>query len=118
MNLTNKTLKEKVTYFVESQRNTLDCGETFYDAYHNTVLQAFLKDYDETRDFIKTANGEEFDCFLCVLSDFIKKYTNEEIIRLCTDRYNEIKRFDKNFESQFYFDEEIEFANKIITDRK
>lgn len=118
MNLRNKTLKEKVKYFVECQKNTLDCGETFYEAYYNLVLRAFLKDYDETRNFITTANGAELDCFLCILSDFIRKYPKEEIISLCITRNTEIKEMEKDFESEFFFDEEIEFAKSIISNKQ
>lgn len=117
MNLRNKTLKEKVTYFVESERGTIDYGETFYQAYYDSILRAFLKDYDETRDFIKTASAEGFDCFLYVLSDFIKKYPNEEIIRLCIDRKAQIDKFESEFESEVNFDEEIEFAKGILSEK-
>lgn len=116
MNLRNKTLKEKVSYFVETQRGTLDHGETFYEAYYDVILRAFLKNYDETRDFVKTATGEELDCLINVLCDFIKKYPNEDIIQLCIDRKAEIDKIESDFESEFFFDEEIESAKRILFD--
>lgn len=118
MNLKNKTLKEKVAYFVGAQRETMDYGETFYEAYSDVILRAFLKDYDKTCDFIKTANGEELDCFIYILHTFIKKYPNEEIIQLCIDRKAEIDELESGFESKFFFDEEIAGAKETISNIK
>lgn len=118
VNLKNKTLKEKVAYFVKAQKETMDYGETFYEAYSDVILSAFLKDYDKTCDFIKTANGEELDCFIYILHAFIKKYPNEEIIQLCVDRKAEIDELESDFESEFFFNEEIADAKKIISNVK
>ncbi len=92
---------------MEAQRETMDYGETFYEAYGDVILHAFLKDYDKTCDFIKTASGEKLDCFICILHAFIKKYPNEEIIQLCIDRKAEIDELESGFESEFFFNEEI-----------
>lgn len=110
MNLQTKTLKEKVAYFAESQRKSLDYGETFYDAFRDDILRAFLKDYNETRDLISTAGTDELECFVGVLSDFIKRYPNEEIIQLCIDRKAHVGEF-----CNYYFDEEIESARSVLS---
>lgn len=77
-----------------------------------------MKDYDETCDFIKTANGEELDCFIGILHAFIKKYPNDEIVQLCVERKAKIDELEKDFESEYFFDEEIEHAKEDISARK
>lgn len=111
-NIKNKTLKEKVAYFVEQERKTRHTPETFLDFEHVSVARVFLKDYNETRDFLTTANAEELECFLSVLCDFIEKYPNEEIIQLCIDRKSQVGEF-----YTFDFGKEIEWAKKILAQK-
>lgn len=113
MKLNKMTLKENVSYFVEQERMTRDVGESFLDVFHSIVLNAFIKDYRETCDFIVSANEEELDCFLSVLCDFIEHYPNEEIVQLCTDRKVALETG-----YQYDFEEEINWAIKYLSEQK
>lgn len=111
MHLRNKTLKEKVAYYAETQRESRDMPDCYIGFARDTILRAFLKNYEETRNFILTADTDELECFISVLSDFIKKYPNEEIIQLCINRKAQV--------GDFYtldFTEEIECAKKLLSD--
>lgn len=114
MNLKNKTLKEKAAYFAESQRNSWDDIYLYIEEHHVMIRNHFSKNYEETRDFIPTADVDELECFVSVLCDFIKKYPNEEIIQMCIER-------KKQLELDFYtldFAKEIECAKKVLSEIK
>lgn len=113
MKLEKMTLEENVAYFVEQERATRDAGESFLDAFHGTVLNAFIKDYRETCDFIADADEEELDCFFSVLCDFVKRYPNQEIVQLCIDRKGLLKAG-----YQYDFDDEINWARSYLMKKK
>lgn len=114
MSMKKKTLKEKAAYFAELERETRDTiPEDFIGWGNDTIKRAFLKDYEETKDFIPTAEKDELECFISVLSDFVKKYPNEEIIDLCVERQKQVGEFP-----EIFFDEEIKYARKIVSKRK
>lgn len=104
------TLKEKAALFAQRERETREYPDDYIGVYNNAIIRAFLRDYNETRDFIPLADTDELECFMCVLSDFIKKYPNEEIIQMCIERKREVGDF-----YDLDFDREIEYARKVLS---
>lgn len=82
------TLKEKVAHFVQLEKDTRDYPYDYYGWGNKAIVPTFLRDYDETHNFIQTADTDELECLVSVLYDFIRKYPVEEIIQLCIDRKN------------------------------